>query len=44
MDARTIENLEIAGPSAETRNLIARWRHGQAWRLQTIWWPVEEVP
>ena len=26
MNARTIENLEIADPSTETRNLIARWR------------------
>ena len=26
MDARTIDNLELADPSAETRNLIARWR------------------
>ena len=26
MDARTIYNLELADPSAETRNLIARWR------------------
>ena len=26
MDARTIDNLEIADPSAETRHLIARWR------------------
>ena len=27
MDARTINNLEIAAPSAETRNLIARWHN-----------------
>ena len=26
MDARTIDNLEAADPSAETRQLIARWR------------------
>ena len=26
MDACTIDNLELADPSAETRNLIARWR------------------
>ena len=26
MDARTNDNLEIADPSVETRNLIARWR------------------
>ena len=26
MDATTVNNLEIADPSAETRNLIARWR------------------
>ena len=26
MDAHTIDNLELADPSAETRNLIARWR------------------
>ena len=26
MDARTIDNLEGAGPSAENRQLIARWR------------------
>ena len=27
IDARTTDNLEIADPSAETRNLIARWRN-----------------
>ena len=26
MDAHTIDNLELTDPSAETRNLIARWR------------------
>ena len=26
MDARTIDNLELTDPSAETKNLIARWR------------------
>ena len=26
MDARTIVDLELADPSAETRNLIAHWR------------------
>ena len=26
MDARAIDNLELADPSAEIRNLIARWR------------------
>ena len=26
MDAHTIDNLERTDPSAETRNLIARWR------------------
>ena len=26
MDARTIDSLELADLSAETRNLIARWR------------------
>ena len=26
MDAHTIDNLELADPPAETRNLIARWR------------------
>ena len=26
MDANTINNLELTEPSAETRNLIARWR------------------
>ena len=26
MDTKTINNLEIADASAETRNLIARWR------------------
>ena len=26
VDARTLDNLEIADPSAETRQLIARWR------------------
>ena len=26
MDARTIDNLEIADQSSETRHLIARWR------------------
>ena len=27
LNARTINNLELADPSAETRNLIARWRN-----------------
>ena len=26
MDARTLMNLKVADPSAETRRLIARWR------------------
>ena len=44
MDARTIDNLEAADPSAETRQLIARWRYSKTGHLQTIRWPLEEVP
>ena len=43
MDAHTIDNLERTDPSAETRNLIKRWRYSETGSLQNVRWSVEKI-